>query len=139
MQVESASSQQQLPAAPARAVSRTYPAVPQPQQDDEGIMLRDFRHSRDGNATSTPMPSGSSPSVPNIPSGEERDLEMMTGPEPGPGPGTPVDEPADAFGVLPSLFDPPMNKYRLAACCTMNLLGGLTDSAPGALIPYMET
>ncbi|OTA58445.1 MFS general substrate transporter [Hypoxylon sp. EC38] len=53
-------------------------------------------------------------------------------------PGTPA-EPPDAIDVLPSLNDPPMNKYRLAACCFQNFLGGLTDSAPGALIPYMET
>ncbi|KAK7755546.1 hypothetical protein SLS62_002480 [Diatrype stigma] len=130
--------QQQLPAAPARAISRTYPAVPQPQQgdEDEGIMLRSVRHPpRDDNAAPTPMamPSGS-PSVHSTPGGDEMDLEMMAGPRPG----SPVIEPADAFEVLPSLFDPPMNKYRLAACCLMNLLGGLTDSAPGALIPYME-
>ncbi|KAI1142179.1 MFS general substrate transporter [Hypoxylon sp. FL0543] len=53
-------------------------------------------------------------------------------------PGTPA-EPADAVDALPSLNDPPMNKYRLAACCFQNFLGGMTDSAPGALIPYMET
>ncbi|KAI1765534.1 MFS general substrate transporter [Hypoxylon sp. FL1150] len=53
-------------------------------------------------------------------------------------PGTPA-EPADAVEVLPSVNDPPKNKFRLAACCFQNFLGGLTDSAPGALIPYMET
>ncbi|OTB03276.1 hypothetical protein M426DRAFT_60723 [Hypoxylon sp. CI-4A] len=53
-------------------------------------------------------------------------------------PGTPA-EPADAVDVLPGLNDPPMNKYRLIACCTQNFMGGLTDAAPGALIPYMET
>ncbi|KAI2636937.1 MFS general substrate transporter [Hypomontagnella submonticulosa] len=53
-------------------------------------------------------------------------------------PGTPV-EPPDAVDALPTLNDPPMNKYRLASCCFQNFLGGLTDAAPGALIPYMET
>ncbi|KAI8961698.1 MFS general substrate transporter [Daldinia sp. FL1419] len=53
-------------------------------------------------------------------------------------PSTPA-EPADAFEALPTLNDPPMNKFRLAACCCSNFIGGLTDSAPGALIPYMES
>lgn len=41
--------------------------------------------------------------------------------------------------ALPSLSNPPMNKFRLMACCSINLVLGLTDAAPGALIPYMET
>jgi hypothetical protein len=52
-------------------------------------------------------------------------------------PESPV-EPTNTFEVLPSLTDPPMNKFRFVACCTQNFLCGLTDSAPGALIPYME-
>ncbi|KAF2993191.1 hypothetical protein E8E14_000584 [Neopestalotiopsis sp. 37M] len=31
-----------------------------------------------------------------------------------------------------------MNKYRFGALCVQTFLAGLTDSAPGALIPYME-
>ncbi|KAI2624336.1 MFS general substrate transporter [Hypoxylon sp. NC1633] len=52
-------------------------------------------------------------------------------------PATPA-EPADAVDARPGLNDPPMNKYRLASCCCQTFLGGLTDAAPGALIPYME-
>ncbi|KAH6647919.1 major facilitator superfamily domain-containing protein [Truncatella angustata] len=44
-----------------------------------------------------------------------------------------------AVEVLPSIFDSKGNKLRLAACCSMGFLGGLNDSAAGALIPYMET
>ena len=47
--------------------------------------------------------------------------------------------PDDAVGMLPSLSDPPMNLYRLITCCSVNFVGGLTDAAPGALIPHMET
>lgn len=47
--------------------------------------------------------------------------------------------PDDAVDMLPSLSDPPMNLYRLITCCSVNFVGGLTDAAPGALIPYMET
>lgn len=118
VQIEPALSK--LPTAPERAVSRTYPAVP--QQDDD-ILLSNLRYSHDN---ARPL-GASAPTTP----GDERDLEMSV-------PGTPA-EPADVFEALPSLYDPPMNKYRLATCCFMNFLGGLTDSAAGALIPYMET
>lgn len=59
-------------------------------------------------------------------------------------PGTPTRSPSSATSeldgviALQSLSDPKMNRFRLAAVCMNNLLGGLNDSAPGALIPYME-
>lgn len=117
VQVESNSLEHEhhFPAAPQRVVSRTYPAVPQ----HDSIELESLRYSRNDTG----------PSVPSTPR-EENDLEMST-------PGTPA-EPADAVETLPSLTDPPMNKFRLASCCFQNFLGGLTDAAPGALIPYME-
>lgn len=34
--------------------------------------------------------------------------------------------------------DPPMNKYRIIACCIWTFTAGLSDAAPGALIPTME-
>ncbi|KAI1081818.1 MFS general substrate transporter [Whalleya microplaca] len=109
-----------FPEAPRKAVPRTYPAVPQQEIEIELESLRQYRNDARSSVPSTPR--------------EERDLEMSS-------PGTPA-EPADAFDAvdaLPSLTDPPMNRFRLAACCFQNFLGGLTDSAPGALIPYMET
>lgn len=128
VQIESNS----LPQAPQRAISRTYPAVP---QRDEDIEMKPLTRP----AVASPSPSG--PSTPH----EERDLVMSI-------PGTPgaperrgswANPDADVdvnniFEVRPSLTDPPMNKYRYAACCVQTLLSGLTDSAPGALIPYME-
>ncbi|KAI0439519.1 MFS general substrate transporter [Xylaria telfairii] len=109
-----------LPQAPQRAVSRTYPAVP---QRDEDVELRPLTK-----ASQPPTPAPSGPVTPR----EERDLEMSA-------PGSPESpEPTNAFEVLPSLTDPPMNMYRFIACCAQTLLNGLTDSAPGALIPYME-
>ncbi|KAI0387541.1 MFS general substrate transporter [Hypomontagnella monticulosa] len=123
VQVESNSKSQDhpFPAAPQRVVSRTYPGAP--QQDP--IELESLRFGRNDPNVSTPSPSN--PATPR----EERDIEMSI-------PGTPA-EPLDAFDALPTLNDPPMNKYRLASCCFQNFLGGLTDSAPGALIPYIET
>ncbi|KAI1208329.1 MFS general substrate transporter [Annulohypoxylon truncatum] len=107
-----------LPAAPQRVLSRTYPAVP--QQDP--IELTSLRYSRnDNNSSNATTPR------------EEIDLEMTA-------PGTPAEssEPVDAVDALPGLNDPPMNKFRLTSCCLQNVMAGLTDSAPGALIPYME-
>ncbi|TRX89324.1 hypothetical protein FHL15_009761 [Xylaria flabelliformis] len=119
VQIESNS----LPQAPKRAVSRTYPAVPQRDEDVE------LRHLTKPSLPPTPAPSG--PTTPR----EERDLEMSA-PN---APGTPEStEPANVVEVLPTLTDPPMNKFRFIAVCAQTLLNGLTDSAPGALIPYIE-
>ena len=40
--------------------------------------------------------------------------------------------------AVPSITQPYMNRFRLAAVCLMNFTNGLNDSAPGALLPYME-
>ncbi|KAI0905387.1 major facilitator superfamily transporter [Ustulina deusta] len=116
VQVESNS----LPQAPQRAVARTYPAVP---QRDNDIELRPLA-----------KPSAAAASLSGV--STPRDLEMSA-------PATPGAselraDPINAFEILPGLTDPPMNKFRFAACCTQILLGGLVDSAPGALIPYIE-
>ncbi|KAL9102981.1 MAG: hypothetical protein Q9163_001934 [Psora crenata] len=77
---------------------------------------------------------GSGPSIPPTPSGVQTPstpygLEESR-------PATP--DAGDAVEALQSLFHPPINKYRVLAGCLMNLGNGLNDSAPGALIPYME-
>ncbi|KAL8901366.1 MAG: hypothetical protein Q9192_000581 [Flavoplaca navasiana] len=41
--------------------------------------------------------------------------------------------------VMQTLKNPPMNRWRLLSACMMCFGNGLNDSAPGALIPYMET
>ncbi|KAF2964428.1 hypothetical protein GQX73_g9153 [Xylaria multiplex] len=109
-----------LPQAPQRAVPRTYPAVP---QRDNDVELKPLTR-----PSAAPTPSNIS--TPR----EERDLEMSAPTTPG----EPLADPMNAFEVLPGLTDPPMNKFRFAACCTQNLLSGINDSAPGALIPYIE-
>ncbi|KAI1269300.1 MFS general substrate transporter [Xylariaceae sp. FL1019] len=112
--VEIESTADSLPQAPQKAVPRKYPAVP---QNDDPLELRSLGKYTP-NTTAPPTPA------------EERDLEMSM-------PGTPA-EPTEGFEVLPSLTNPPMNKFRLMAVCLFTFLGGITDSAPGALIPYME-
>ena len=103
-----------LPQAPQKAIPRTYPAVP---QDDYPSEVRSLSNTH-------------APSSPTT-SHEEEDIETSA-------PGTPSEPPVPAVTALPSLTDPPMNKYRMSAVCVQTLLAGLTDSAPGALIPYME-
>lgn len=44
-----------------------------------------------------------------------------------------------AAELVQSFFYPRMNRYRVPAACLLYLGNGMTDSAAGALIPYMET
>ena len=44
----------------------------------------------------------------------------------------------DPTGIVPSWSYPLMNKWRVLAACLIYLGNGMNDSAPGALIPYME-
>jgi hypothetical protein len=39
---------------------------------------------------------------------------------------------------MQSFSNPPMNRFRMLSVCLMNFGNGLSDSAPGALIPYIE-
>lgn len=43
-----------------------------------------------------------------------------------------------AASVMPSFFYPKMNKWRVLAACLIYFGNGMSDSAPGALIPYIE-
>ncbi|KAI1819980.1 MFS general substrate transporter [Xylaria intraflava] len=108
-----------LPQVPEKAVSRTYPAIPLHDNEPKLVSL-----------AGTPVSSGLSTPL------EERDLEMNVPITPG----APVSlpKPSDVVEILPSLTNPPMNKFRFIACCSQNLLGGLSDSASGTLIPYIE-
>lgn len=74
------------------------------------------------------------PSIPPTSSGAQtpktlNELEMSRPPSPS------ADDAAD---VVQTLSSPPMNKWRLLSCCCMCFANGFQDSAPGALIPYME-
>ncbi|KAM0321904.1 hypothetical protein ACHAQA_009801 [Verticillium albo-atrum] len=108
-----------FPPPPQKAVSRTYPGAP--HRGNESIELQRLHNEH---AASRPS---SRPSTP--PSGS--DLEMSR-------PASPSQDPADVAEPLQSLWDPYMNRWRLLTACLMNLGNGLNDSAPGALIPYME-
>ncbi|MCJ1472297.1 hypothetical protein MMC13_000944 [Lambiella insularis] len=50
----------------------------------------------------------------------------------------PIEGSHTAVDVVQSLTNPPMNRWRFLASCLMCFANGLNDSAPGALIPYIE-
>ncbi|KAM3506263.1 hypothetical protein MY10362_002483 [Beauveria mimosiformis] len=51
---------------------------------------------------------------------------------------TTPEAPADAATVLPTFLEPYRNRFRLMLTCATALAEGMSDSAAGALIPYME-
>lgn len=117
-----------LPAAPAKAVPRTYPGAP--HRDEFSIELSRINTAANAGDTTNSTPRGSAaPSRGQSPARTPNagsDVEMSRPSSPTP------------FEVLQSISDPHMNRYRMAASCLMNFGNGLNDSAPGALIPYME-
>lgn len=128
--VESApANMESTPARPPRSVTKTYPAVP--QRDTMSIELGRISGpaTRAGTGTTTPATPGFRSGV-TTPS----DLELSRPVSPvGPGAGQ-----EDGVEALQNMWDPYMNRYRLMSACFMNLLNGLSDSASGPLIPYME-
>lgn len=64
--------------------------------------------------------SGDTPTTPN-------ELEMSRPPSP-----------LDVADVVQTLSNPPMNRFRLLSASLMCFGNGLNDSAPGALLPYIE-
>jgi hypothetical protein len=107
------------PCAPAKALPRVYHSVPDP------IELDSIKW---GTTANEPTNSGAAtPSEYQTPV----DLEMSI-------PGTPNNEEQDGVDAMQSFSNPPMNRYRMLCACLMNFGNGLNDSAPGALIPYIE-
>lgn len=41
--------------------------------------------------------------------------------------------------TLPTIKNPPMNRWRIPVLCLAFFVQGLNDSAPGALLPYMQS
>lgn len=107
------------PVLPPKALARTY-SVQDP------IELADItpKHHE------PPMPENATPlrtQTPPTPS----ELEMSR-------PATPRQDENEVVEAMQSFSNPPMNKFRLLSCCLLNFGTGLNDSAPGALIPYIE-
>ncbi|KAK7429901.1 hypothetical protein QQZ08_003523 [Neonectria magnoliae] len=100
--------------APARAVPRTYPGAPQ---------LESFELH--------PIAGHDSPKPDTAAQRGETDLEMSR-------PTSPVSSADDVVEVVPTVWEPYMNRFRLLSSCLTTIGFALNDSAAGALIPYME-
>lgn len=115
-----------FPEAPERALPHTYHSVPHTPD----IELDSIQWGARLNGPPTPAnatPSGTGAQTPRVPN----DLEMSR-------PATPVEREEDGVHAMQSFSSPPMNRPRMATVCLLNFTGGLSDSAPGALIPYMQ-
>jgi hypothetical protein len=109
------------PIVPQRAVPRSYHSIPDP------IELDNLEWGKKLTGPSTPR------SVPasGYQTPQTTDIEMSRPPSPTSGGLGGVD-------ATQSFSNPPMNRFRMLSVCLMNFGNGLSDSAPGALIPYME-
>lgn len=110
----------EIPVPPQKALPRVYHSVPEPLELD---------NLQWGSKLNGPTSSGT-----NTPSGYQTpgvlsDLEMSR-------PATPNDR--DGVDAMQSFSNPPMNRFRMLSVCLCNFGNGLNDSAPGALIPYIE-
>jgi hypothetical protein len=115
-----------IPTAPEKALPRTYHSVPQAPPD--AIELDNLQWG--AKLTGPVDPGAVAPSDVETPVAPN-DLEMSR-------PATPSQE-SEGFEAMQSISNPPMNRFRMLAVCTMTFCMGLNDSAPGALIPYIES
>ena len=112
---------------PKKAFERTYHSVPLP----EGPTTIELDNLQWGRQLNGPRhePAYAEPSGTETPI--VTDLEMSR-------PTTPVDAEQDGVDTVQSFSNPPMNRFRMVSVCLLNFSNGLNDSAPGALIPYIE-
>ena len=124
--VESSPASPQSPRPPQKAVAKTYHSVPLPSAP-EALELNDLEWGThpSGHRSQAGVASPSGIASPS------NDIEMSR-------PASPANEGLDGVDALQSFSNPPKNRYRMVSVSLMNFLGGLSDSAPGALIPYME-
>ena len=122
-----------IPTAPQKAVAKNYHAVPLspgPLSPD-AIELESFQWGTQSGAATpsgyqTPAHGQKTPPI------NPRDLEMSR-------PASPTNgNEENGVEALQSFSSPPINRYRMLAVCMCNFGNGLSDSAPGALLPYME-
>jgi hypothetical protein len=116
-----------VPTAPQKAVTHTYHSVPQLPSDFDLDAIQ-WNARLNGPHSGPPTPSGTQ--TPGTPAAE-LDLEMR-------GISTPAEEDIDGVEVMQSWKNPPINTWRMLSVSLTNMGTGLNDSAPGALIPYIE-
>jgi hypothetical protein len=110
-----------VPVAPCRAFPKDYHSIPLPRSQDD-IELENIQW--EGRSTNHPTSGAQTPRTPN-------DLEMSR-------PASPTVNEMDGVDAMQSFSNPPMNRFRMIAVCLLNFSNGMSDAAPGALIPYLE-
>ncbi|CAG8971599.1 hypothetical protein HYALB_00007992 [Hymenoscyphus albidus] len=110
--------------APQKAVPRVYHSVPHtPEIELENIQWGKRTKGQFKSGTSTP----SGTQTPRVPIYNDIEMSRPTSPTQG-----------DGVDAMQSFSNPPMNRFRMTSVCLLNFGNGLSDSAPGALIPYLE-
>lgn len=116
------------PIIPQKAVAKTYHSVPLPSAPHAHELDNIEWGARfNGPGTESKTRSGSGYQTPQTPN----DVEMSRPPSPG------LNE-HDGVDTMQSFSNPPMNRFRMTSVSLLNFSNGLNDSAPGALIPYIE-
>ncbi|PTB66703.1 MFS general substrate transporter [Trichoderma citrinoviride] len=106
---------------PLTAPERTY----QRKNSSGGPFQEDIAHVRPTTSRGNSFASGVV-----TPRTDDTDLERSRPTSPIPG--------VDVVEVMPSAWEPRINRFRLLSVCLANFGNALSDSAAGALIPYME-
>jgi hypothetical protein len=116
----------EAPIAPQKAAAREYP--PRAREAPDPLVLDNLQW---GAKLNGPSKSGTAtPSRYQTPI-VSNDLEMSR-------PASPTTNENDGVDALQSFASPPMSRFRMLSVCLINFGNGLSDSAPGALIPYIE-
>jgi hypothetical protein len=116
-----------VPAAPHKAFPKDYHSVPLPRSPDDLDLENIQWGTGNGNHREPGRAATSGTQTPRTPN----DLEMSR-------PGSPTGNELYGVDALQSFSNPPMNRFRMVAVSLLNFTSGLSDSAPGALIPYIE-
>ena len=130
MSVESAPGDSEtytVPTAPQKAVAKNYHAVPLPTAPNVLELDTIKWGARLNDSTEEPQSTDSGYQTPKTPN----DLERSR-------PATPTSHDREGVHTMQSFSNPPMNKFRMTSTSLLNFANGLSDSAPGALIPYIE-
>ncbi|EFX06098.1 major facilitator superfamily transporter [Grosmannia clavigera kw1407] len=121
-----------VPTRPAKAISRIYAAVPLKESSAREYEQRSNREAFDASDLERSRP------VTPTGLGDIEDDDPGSPGSPGRnGNGLSGDE-ADGVEALQSIWDPYMNRFRLATISLINFANGLNDSAAGAVLPYIE-
>jgi hypothetical protein len=110
-----------IPIAPQKALPRVYHSMPHTPNDTELDNIQWGKRLNGPSESGTSTPTGYQ--TPRAP------FDIESRPQ----------SPVHGVDAMQSFSNPPKNRFRLLAVCLMNFGNGLNDSAPGALIPYVET